>query len=145
MSNQRKQTLANKAICQADLSEALNFPTVRDLVADASSLILVQLKAWPGDLLVEVLLSIGVHQQLIKVICDAATILDLTDHVAHSLPGWPGCLLGIHLQQMILQKTEQQTVKSSSAYTVHCRNRGYTMGFSSSITWQDIVKWTLQV
>lgn len=85
------------------LSEALNFGAVRDLVADACPLILVQLKVGSGHLLVEVLLSVGVHQQLIKVICDAATILDLTDHVAHSLPGWPSSFLGVHFQQMILE------------------------------------------
>lgn len=80
------------------LSEALNLATVRDLVADASSLVLVQFKVGPSELLVEILFSICVHQQLVKVVCDAATVLDLTDHIPHSLPGRPSRLLGIYFQ-----------------------------------------------
>lgn len=53
--------------------------------------------------LVEEFLSIRVHEQLIKVIRDASAILNAADHVAHSLPGGCGCLLCIHLQQMVLQ------------------------------------------
>lgn len=50
----------------------------------------------------EVFLCICIHEQLVKVICDPAAILDGTDHVPHSLPGRLCSLLCIHLQQVIL-------------------------------------------
>ena len=49
------------------------------------------------------LTCIGDEKQLVEVVCDAATILDLCHHVPHSLPGGACSFLGIHLQKVVLQ------------------------------------------
>ena len=108
------------ALCREYLSESLHLAAVRYLVANTGSLVLVQLKAGPGDLLVEILFSIRVHQQLMKVCGDAATVVDCADHVTHRLAGGPGSLLGIHLQQVVLHANQPKGMSSRANMWCSC-------------------------
>lgn len=57
-----------------------------------------------GKCLVEMPFGIGIHQELVKVICDPASILNLGNHVTHSLPGRLAALPCLHVNQMVLPR-----------------------------------------
>ena len=50
-----------------------------------------------GTSLLEELVGVGVHQQLVEIVGDAAAILYLRHHVTHSLPRRLARLLRLHL------------------------------------------------
>ena len=52
----------------------------------------------------EVALGVGLHEELVELVGDAAAVLDGGHHVAHGLPGRAGRALGVHLQQVVLQR-----------------------------------------
>lgn len=56
--------------------------------------------------LMEVFGGKGTHEKGIKVVSDAAAVLDLGDHVPHGVPGGSRRSPGLHLHQMILQQRD---------------------------------------
>ena len=55
--------------------------------------------------LLEVFLGVGVHEELVKFVGDAAAVLDGRHHVSHRLPSGCARALRLHLQQVILRAT----------------------------------------
>ena len=70
--------------------------------------------------LVEVALGIGLHEELVKLIGDAAAVLDGGHHVAHGLPGGAGCALRVHLQQVVLQRARTPAGTTQSHHGRWC-------------------------
>lgn len=52
--------------------------------------------------LVEESLGIRIHELLVQVICDSAAILDLGNHVPHSLPSGLTRFPSLHVNEVIL-------------------------------------------
>lgn len=53
--------------------------------------------------LLEVFLGVGVHEELVEFVSDAAAVLDGRHHVPHRLPRRRTRALRLHLQQVILR------------------------------------------
>mmetsp|Transcript_6332 Transcript_6332/g.12237 ORF Transcript_6332/g.12237 Transcript_6332/m.12237 type:complete len:359 (-) Transcript_6332:9696-10772(-) len=85
-------------------TEDVDVDGIRDTVAESTAVVFVQLVARHQHTLVEVLLRERVHEQLIEVIRDAASVLDRADHVPDRLPGGLRGLLQVHLHQVVLQE-----------------------------------------
>jgi hypothetical protein len=69
----------------------------------------------------KVLVGVSVHEQLVKVIGDTATVLDDTDHVTHSLPRGAPSLLCLHIQQVVLQEKRSSVVKNCESGTAELK------------------------
>ena len=84
-----------------------DFEKYRRMLTCAHSLCLFGMQPWWQGLtdLLEVLFGVGVHEELVKFVSDAAAVLNGRHHVAYCLPCWSASSLRIHLQQMVLQDT----------------------------------------